>query len=456
MPIQTLNPATGVVEKKFDALTEIQLEEKLAQAHTAYQTWKETDFTERATLMRKAAKHLRAQKENYGALATTEMGKPLSAGIGEIEKCADICDYYAEHAEAFLSPEIRETDAKEAFVRYDSIGPVLAVMPWNFPFWQVLRFAAPALMAGNVGLLKHASNVPQCAIAIEETFRKAGFPEGAFTTLLIGSNQVESILRDDRVMAAALTGSEKAGASVASIAGSEIKKTVLELGGSDAFIVRDDADIEKVATKAVTARFQNCGQSCIAAKRFIVHTKVLEAFTKAFVEKTAEYSVGDPLSPETSMGPVVDEKARALLLSQVEQSVGAGATILHGGKSIEGKGSFMEATILGNVKKGMRVYDEETFGPVAAVIEAEDDDDAIRIANDTVLGLGSSIWTEDLETAKKMTSKINAGSVFINTIVVSDINLPFGGINKSGYGRELTREGILEFVNVKSVKVNNL
>ena len=456
MPIETRNPATGEVEKTFAALTESELEAKLTTAYNTYTEWKTTDFAARRTLMHKAAAHLKENAERYGALITTEMGKPKAAAEAEVMKCAAVCEHYADQAEAFLTPEVRETDAKEAFVRYDPIGPVLAVMPWNFPFWQVFRFAAPALMAGNVGLLKHASNVPQSALAIEETFAAAGFPAGAFTTLLIGSEQVETVLRDNRVMAAALTGSEKAGASVASIAGSEIKKTVLELGGSDAFIVRADADIEAVAKQAVTARFQNCGQSCIAAKRFIVVEDVYDAFVEAFVAGAAELTVGDPTQESTTMGPVVDEKARELLLGQIKGSVEKGATVLHGGSAITDDGWFMEPTILGEVVKGMPVYDEETFGPVAAVIKAKDDADAVAIANDTDLGLGGSIWTKDTESAKEMAAHVNAGSVFINTIVVSDINLPFGGIKKSGYGRELTKEGIMEFVNVKSVKVNEL
>ncbi len=456
MPIETRNPATGAVEQTFAALSESELEAKLATAYHTYTEWKTTDFATRSNLMHKAATHLEENAERYGALITTEMGKPKAAAEAEVMKCAAVCAYYADQAEQFLAPEARETDAKEALVRYDPIGPVLAVMPWNFPFWQVFRFAAPALMAGNVGLLKHASNVPQSALAIEETFIAAGFPAGAFTTLLIGSEQVETVLRDKRVMAAALTGSEKAGASVASIAGSEIKKTVLELGGSDAFIVRADADIEAVAKQAVTARFQNCGQSCIAAKRFIIVEDVYDVFVEAFVAGTAELTVGDPTQETTTMGPVVDKKARALLLEQIKGSVEKGATVLHGGNIVTGDGWFMEPTILGDVVKGMPVYDEETFGPVAAVIKAKDDADAVAIANDTDLGLGGSIWTSDTESAKEMAAQVNAGSVFINTIVVSDINLPFGGIKKSGYGRELTKEGIMEFVNVKSVKVNEL
>jgi succinate-semialdehyde dehydrogenase/glutarate-semialdehyde dehydrogenase len=456
MPIQTLNPATGKIEKDFKELSPEELETKITKADTAYGEWKKTTISERSTLMKKAAAHLRTNSEKYGSLITTEMGKPVEAAIKEIKKCADVCDYYAENAEAFLTPSPRETDAKESFVRYDPIGPVLAVMPWNFPFWQVLRFAAPTLMAGNVGLLKHASNVPQSSLAIEETFREAGFPEGVFTSLLISSSQVETVLRDPRVQAVTLTGSEKAGASVASIAGQEIKKSVLELGGSDPFIVRSDVDIQAVAEQAVIGRFQNSGQSCIAAKRFIVMEDIAEEFTEAFKVAVAKHTVGDPTDITTKMGPVVDEKAMLGLLEQVNKSVSMGATIVTGGKQIAREGFFLEPTVLSGVTKGMPVYDEETFGPVAAIITAKDDENAIRIANDSKLGLGSSIWTKDIETAKGMAAQIESGSVFINSIVVSDINLPFGGTKRSGYGRELAREGILEFVNVKTVKVREL
>lgn len=454
MAIQTYNPTTDTVLQTYDALTKEELEQKLATADVAYTKWRLTSYAKRSQCLNAAAAHLRSHLDEYAGLVVTEMGKPIKAARGEIEKCAKVCEYYATHGPQFLSHDTRPTDAKEAFVRYDPIGPVLAVMPWNFPFWQVMRFAAPALMAGNVGLLKHASNVPQCALAIEETFRAAGVPAGGFTTLLIDSKTVAAVIEDPRVAAVTLTGSEAAGASVAATAASVIKKSVLELGGSDPFIVRADAKVETVAAQAATARFQNCGQSCIAAKRFIVHESIATEFTKAFVAATEALVLGDPADEKTDIGPMVDMNAREMILKQIETTVAAGGVLETGGTIPDRAGAFITPAIVSGVTAGMPLYEEETFSPAAAVITVKDDEEATAVANDTPFGLGASIWTADLEAAKAMAAAIDSGSVFINTIVVSDINVPFGGVKRSGYGRELSEEGIKEFVNVKTVKVN--
>lgn len=448
------NPATDEVIATYDELTDAELQAKLSQAQTAFESWSQTDVKDRAKLMKKLGRVFKKQARAYGELTTKEMGKPLKAAIAEAEKCALVCDYYAKNAAKFLKPEAVKTEAQESFVRFDPLGVILAVMPWNFPFWQVMRFAAPAIMAGNTGVLKHASNVPQCAMALEDAFRKAGFPDGVFTNLMIGSGRVESVINDWRIKAVTLTGSEYAGSQVAMQAGKAIKKSVLELGGSDPFIVLADADVEKAAGIACTARLQNAGQSCIAAKRFIVERSVADRFTAAFKKGFEAMVVGDPMDEKTTMGPLANKKLRDELDAQVKDSVAKGAQVVIGGKAREGKGAFYEPTILTNVKKGMAAYDQETFGPVAAVIIVENEEDAIRVANDTELGLGSVIFSQNREKAKQLAARIDAGCVFINSMVKSDPRLPFGGTKKSGYGRELGRYGFREFVNVKTVWVD--
>jgi len=453
MPIQSKNPATDEVLETFDELSDEQIEEKLVTADETFKSWRQTSFAERAEKMKKLGEILRERAADYGRLASLEMGKPITQATAEVEKCAGLCDFYAEQAEAFLAPEIVKTENSESYVRFDPIGAVLAVMPWNYPFWQVFRFAVPAAMAGNVGLLKHASNVPQCALAIEEAFRDAGFSAGVFQTLLIGARKVEPILRDKRVRAATLTGSEPAGASVASICGQEIKKTVMELGGSDPFIVRADADLDVVLPNAVTGRLQNAGQSCICAKRFIVHSSLYEDFIARLKEAFEKTKVGDQIDPTTEMGPIVDAKSRTELLGLVHDTVAAGGRLVTGGEVIGEMGCFMQPTIVADVAPGMRLWLEETFGPVATVISFDTDDEAIEIANATDFGLGGSIHTADIETAKSMAARIDSGAIFINRFTASDQRMPFGGVKRSGYGRELSRDGIREFVNVKTVVV---
>jgi succinate-semialdehyde dehydrogenase/glutarate-semialdehyde dehydrogenase len=380
-----------------------------------------------------------------------EMGKPIVQGEAEVEKCAWACNYYAEHGEAFLADQPRQTEASRSYVRFDPIGPVLTIMPWNFPLWQVFRFAAPALMAGNAGILKHASNVPRCALEIEEVFRDAGFPENLFRALLVGSDKVAAIIADSRIRAVTLTGSEGAGSKVAEQAGHHLKKTVLELGGSDPFIVLEDADIEKAAKTAADARLINSGQSCIAAKRFIVVDKVEDMFLRHFVSAMESRKMGDPLGRDTQVGPQARDDLRASLHRQVEESVKRGAKLLLGGRVPEGPGAFYPPTVLAAVNKGMPAFDEETFGPVAAVILAQDEADAIRLANDSPFGLGASLWTQDRERAERLVGQIEAGCVFVNEQVKSDPRLPFGGVKRSGYGRELSEYGMREFTNIKSV-----
>ncbi|MFA5841096.1 MAG: NAD-dependent succinate-semialdehyde dehydrogenase [Candidatus Paceibacterota bacterium] len=454
MAIQSKNPATLEVTKSFDELSDTALEQKISNAYNFFHSWKNTSFNERAKLLHAHAKYLRAHAEDMAILASIEMGKTKKAGITEVEKCALVCDYYADNAESMLANQKIESNAKENYVSFEPLGVVLAVMPWNFPYWQVYRFIAPALMAGNVGLLKHASNVPQCAEAIEKAFLESGFPKEAFQNLFISSARVEKVIRDPRVMAVTLTGSENAGKSVASIAGSEIKKTVLELGGSDPFIVLEDADIESAAENAMIGRMQNnVGQSCIAAKRFIVLESVAEKFTKALLNYFSKLVIGDPLSLETNVGPLATEQGLLEVERQVNESVKKGAKILYGGKRIGDKGYFFEPTILSNISKGMPVYDEETFGPIAPIIVVSSIDEAINVANDTSFGLGATIFSKDIENAKKLATKIEAGNVFINGSVRSDPRVPFGGIKHSGYGRELSDYGIKEFVNIKNVYI---
>jgi succinate-semialdehyde dehydrogenase/glutarate-semialdehyde dehydrogenase len=451
MPIASINPATGETVKTFESLTETQIDEKLQRAAETFTTYRRTSMAEREAWMLHAAEILESEKEVFARLMTIEMGKPIKGAVGEAEKCAWVCRYYAEAAKRHLADQLVETSAVRSFVRFQPLGPVLAVMPWNFPFWQVFRFAAPALMAGNVGLLKHASNVPQCALAIEDIFRRAGFPEGAFQTLLIGSEAVKPILEDHRVVAATLTGSEPAGRSVAGIAGKQIKKTVLELGGSDPFIVMPSADLAEAATTAVKARTINNGQSCIAAKRFIVATEVYDEFERRFVEEMKALSVGDPLNEDNDIGPLATEQILKDVDEQVKASVAAGSIVLTGGKKLDRPGNYYEPTVLVSIPLDSPVSCEEVFGPVAMLFRVNNIDEAIDLANATNFGLGAAAWTNDDGEQKRFIDELQAGCVFINGMVASDPRLPFGGIKNSGYGRELGEFGIREFVNVKTV-----
>ncbi len=452
--LRVINPATEEVVREVPEHTAEEVERRLERAAEAFAVWRRTSFPERATRMRRAAALLRERKTAHARLMTEEMGKPIAASEAEVEKCAWVCDFFAERAVEFLAPERVPTDARESWVRFDPLGPVLAIMPWNFPFWQVFRFAAPALMAGNVGLLKHASNVPGSALAIEEVFRDAGFPEGGFSSLLVGSETVPGLIQDRRVRAVTLTGSDAAGRKVAEAAGKALKKTVLELGGSDPFVVLADADVASVARQAAKARAINSGQSCIAAKRFIVEAPVSEHFERAFVEAIASLRVGDPMDPATEVGPLAREDLRESLHSQVERSLAAGARLLTGGRRLERRGYFYAPTVLGGVEPGMPAFDEETFGPVAAIISAKDEEEAIRLANDSPFGLGAAVFTGDPERGERIaTERLEAGCCFVNDFVKSDPRLPFGGVKMSGYGRELSAFGIKEFVNIKTVYV---
>lgn len=451
--ITSKNPFTEEVLKTFEELTDEQIESKLAAADEAYKNWKQTSLPERKALVKNLSNLLEKNKKELGKLITLEMGRPINDSISEIEKCVKICDYYLENIDQILSPKQVKTEAAESFIVFEPIGTILAIMPWNFPFTQVLRFAVPAVLAGNVGLLKHASNVPQCAKAIEDLFIEAKFPTGVFQNLFVTVDKVENIIRDERVKGVTLTGSEKAGSSVASIAGSEIKKTVMELGGSDPFIVLEDADLEKTAKAAVSARLKNTGQACNAAKRFIVVKEVADKFVSLISEAYERLTIGDPMDEKTEIGPMASERGVEDIEAQVQKSLELGARAIVGGKRIERQGYFYEPTILVNVKKGMPAYDEELFGPVASVIVVDNADEAIKVANDSRYGLGATIWTEDIELAKKLALKIESGSVFINSPFSSDPRLPFGGVKKSGYGREFSSYGPLEFVNVKTILV---
>ncbi len=451
MTIQTINPATGMVDKTFSEHTLKEVNKSIELANDVFSQWKDVSFEEKAKLMKNAAFILREKKYDYGRILTTEMGKPVVQAIAEVEKCALVCDYYADNTEKILSQEIVRTDASESYIRFDPLGIILAVMPWNFPFWQVFRFAAPALMAGNVCLLKHASNVPASALAIEDVFMKAGFPQNSFKSLLIGSSMVEGIIEHPYVKAVTLTGSEPAGKSVAQCSGKVLKKTVLELGGSDPFIILEDADINEAVKTAVSARLINNGQSCIAAKRFIAVKEIYGEFEKKFVDAMKKVIIGDPMDGTTELGPMAREDLLAELDGQIKKSVLMGAVLLCGGKRIERPGFFYEPTVISNVIKGMPAYEEELFGPAASLIKAKDEKEAIFIANDTNFGLGASLWTKDIEKAKILAGRIESGSVFINGMVKSDPRLPFGGIKTSGYGRELSHYGIKEFVNIKTV-----
>ncbi|HEY6946820.1 MAG TPA: NAD-dependent succinate-semialdehyde dehydrogenase [Candidatus Acidoferrum sp.] len=453
MAIATVNPATGQVLKTFESLSDAQLEVKLQKAADTFLSYRKTPFAERARLMMNAAGILEKEKENYARVMTTEMGKTFRSAVDEAAKCAWVCRYYAENGERFLADEIVETTAKHSYIRYLPLGPVLAVMPWNFPFWQVLRFAAPALMAGNVGLLKHASIVPQSALLIEEIFHQANFPDGTFQTLLISSQKVDRVLEDPRVAAATLTGSEGAGVEVGVGAAKRIKKVVLELGGSDPFIVMPSANLETATTTAVKARVFNNGQSCIAAKRFIVAEAIADKFEKMFAEKMASLKVGDPFDEATELGPLSTTQGLEDLDRDVKATVEAGARVLTGGKPLERPGNFYAPTVLTNIPKGSPAYREELFGPVASVFRAKDLDDAIRIANDSRFGLGASAWTNDVKERERFINELEAGMVFINKMVASDPRLPFGGVKWSGHGRELGVHGIREFTNIKTVWV---
>jgi succinate-semialdehyde dehydrogenase/glutarate-semialdehyde dehydrogenase len=451
--IASTNPATGETLRTFEPLTEAEIEKKLRCADTAWRLYRRTSFAERARWLVGAAEILESEKDRIGCLMTLEMGKPIAAARAEAAKCAVACRYYAGHGERLMADETVDAGAGRSFIRYQPIGPVLAIMPWNFPFWQVFRFAAPALMAGNVGLLKHASNVPQCALEIESIIRRAGFPTGVFQTLLIGSREVKRIIDDPRVQAVTLTGSEPAGMTVACRAGRQLKKTVLELGGSDPFIVTPNASLDRAVAAAVEARSINNGQSCIAAKRFIVDRRIAGEFVRRFAAGMEALRVGDPLDETTQLGPLATPEILEGLDRQVRRSVEMGAHIVTGGRRLDRPGNFYAPTVLTEIPANAPALREELFGPVAALVGAYDTDDAIRLANDTDFGLGASVWTADPAEQQRFIDEIEAGMVFVNSIVVSDPRLPFGGIKHSGYGRELGVHGIREFVNVKTVRV---
>jgi succinate-semialdehyde dehydrogenase/glutarate-semialdehyde dehydrogenase len=457
MPIATVNPATGETLRTFEAMDEEEIERRLQLAEATFRTYRKTSFAERSRRMQRAAGLLDDDQQEIARTITCEMGKPVAQARAEAAKCAKAMRWYAEHAQELLADEepaaadVKDSGAVRALVRYRPLGPVLAVMPWNFPLWQVVRFAAPALMAGNVGLLKHASNVPQTALYLEDLFHRAGFTEGCFQTLLIGSKEVEGVLRDPRVVAATLTGSEPAGRSVASIAGDEIKKTVLELGGSDPFVVMPSADLDRAAQVAVTARVQNNGQSCIAAKRFIVHTDVYDAFAERFTAGMKALKVGDPMDEETQVGPVSSERGRADLEELVADAVERGATVLCGGERPDGPGWYYPPTVLAGITPEMRVHHEETFGPVATLYRAADLDEAVAIANDSPFGLSSNVWTRDEGDVDRFVRDLEAGAVYVNGMTASHPAFPFGGVKRSGYGRELSGHGIREFCNITTV-----
>jgi succinate-semialdehyde dehydrogenase/glutarate-semialdehyde dehydrogenase len=451
MPITSVNPATGETLRTFEPMADGEVERRVEKAWRAFREFRRMPIAERAQRMMRAAEILEAEKDRFGRLMTSEMGKTLKSARDEAAKCAWACRYYAENAGRLLADERVETAATLSFIRYQPIGPVLAVMPWNFPFWQVFRFAAPGLMAGNTGLLKHASNVPQCALAIEEIFRRAGFPDGVFQTLLIGSEQVGRALRDPRVAAATLTGSEGAGSQVAAEAGRQIKKTVLELGGSDPFIVMPSADIDAAVATAVQARTINNGQSCIAAKRFVVAEAAADEFERRFVRAMQSLRVGDPMDEATELGPLATPQILETLDDQVRRSAAAGARVLTGGKRLDRPGNYYAPTVLADVTEAAPAWSEELFGPVAALIRVRDSAEAVRVANATTFGLGASVWTNNAAERERFIDEIESGMVFVNGMVASDPRLPFGGVKRSGYGRELGAYGIREFVNVKTV-----
>jgi succinate-semialdehyde dehydrogenase / glutarate-semialdehyde dehydrogenase len=459
MAIATVNPATGETLKTFDALSAGEIEERLVRAERAFRVYRRTNFAQRAELMRRAAELLEADQDAIARTMTTEMGKTLVSARAEAAKCAKAMRWYAEHAEAQLADEqpapadVDDSGAARAYVRYRPLGTVLAVMPWNFPLWQVVRFAAPALMAGNTALLKHASNVPHTALYVEELFRRAGYPEGVFQTLLVGSDAIAALLRDERVVAATLTGSEPAGRSVASIAGDEVKKTVLELGGSDPFLVLPSADVDKAVRTAVTARVQNAGQSCIAAKRFIVHTDVFERFSSGFVERMTSLKIGDPMAEDTDLGPLSSAQGRSDLEELVDDATRRGATALCGASRPARlpQGWYYEPTVLTGVTDGMRIHKEEAFGPVASLYRVADLEEAVELANDTPFGLSSNAWTRDTAEQELLIRDLESGGIFFNGMTASHPGMPFGGVKRSGYGRELAGHGIREFCNATTV-----
>ena len=451
MSFRSINPADGSTLKTFQPWSEGHVEDALERSAQASVGWAQAAFEQRAALLRKAAGVLRSRQDDFARLMTLEMGKLIREARGEVEKCAWVCDFYADHGAEFLADELIGTDASRSLVAYQPLGTVLAVMPWNFPFWQVFRFAAPGLVAGNTGLLKHASNVPQCALAIEEVFLQAGFPEGVFQTLLISASQVAGVIEDNRVHAATLTGSESAGRAVAETAGRALKKTVLELGGSDPFIVLEDADLDLAVQQAVTSRYLNCGQSCIAAKRFIPVAAIADEFVARFRSAVQELRPGDPMDEDTILAPMARHDLRDELHQQVLDSLGAGAEAVAGCVPEDSPGAYYQASILDHVRPGMRAYGEELFGPVAVVIRADDEEDAVAIANDSRFGLGGSVWTRDWERGERVARRLQSGAAFVNGLVKSDPRLPFGGVKASGYGRELSHHGIREFVNAKTV-----
>ena len=455
MTIATVNPATGQTIRTFTPLSEQELDARLQCAADAFLRYRRTPIGERTRLLQRAAEILDADKEKFGRIMVAEMGKTLKAAIEEAEKCAWGCRYYAEQAERFLTDEVVETNASRSFVTYQPIGPVLAIMPWNFPFWQVFRFAAPALAAGNVGLLKHASNVPQCALAIQDIFRRAGFPEGCFQTLLIETDRVRRVIEDPRVAAATLTGSTGAGSHVASAAGKQIKRTVLELGGSDPFIVMPSADLDAAARTAVKARTINNGQSCIAAKRFIVAEPIADEFERRLVAGMEKLVVGDPMDAATDVGPLANEAQVRTLADQISRSVSLGAKLLTGGRRLDRPGFYFSPGVLIGITENSPAYREEVFGPLALLFRVKDIDEAIRLANDTEFGLGASAWTQVPKERDRFVAELEAGLVFINAMVASDPRLPFGGVKQSGYGRELSHYGIHEFVNIKTVWIQD-
>jgi succinate-semialdehyde dehydrogenase / glutarate-semialdehyde dehydrogenase len=454
MAITTVNPATGEEVRTFEALTEEDIDEKIQRAVDTFREYRKTSFAERSQMMMRAAEILEDEAEEFGRLMTSEMGKTLAAATAEAQKCARGCRYYAENAEKFMADEEVELEGARAYIRYEPLGPILAIMPWNFPFWQVFRHAAPALMAGNVILLKHASNVPQCALAIEDIIHRAGFPEGTFQTLLIGSGQVQTVIDDPRVKAVTLTGSEGAGRSVGAEAGENIKPSVLELGGSDPFIVMPSADLEKAVSTAVTSRTLNNGQSCINAKRIIVHEGIADEFERRFVESMAALKVGDPMSEDTDMGPLATPQILEDVDGQVRKSVEAGARVLTGGEPMDEPGNFYPPTVITDIPKDSPAYKEEIFGPVASLFRVRDIDEAIRVANDTTFGLGSSAWTNDPEEQERFINEVEAGMVYVNRMVESTPEIPFGGAKNSGYGRELSHFGIHEFTNIKTIWID--
>ena len=452
--LKSVNPYTNELIKEYPEMSSSEIDEIIKNADNAFESWKSVGFDERAKLMKNAAAVMNTKKNDLARLMTMEMGKPILQSVAEVEKCEWVCEYYSEYAEQFLSDEIIKSDASKSFVSYQPLGVVLAVMPWNFPLWQVFRFAAPGLMAGNAGILKHSSNVSGCALAIEDIFSEAGFPRNLFRTILIKSSKMDKVIEHQLIRAVTLTGSVPAGKAVAAKAGAVLKKTVLELGGSDPYLILDDADIEQASGTCVTARMINGGQSCIAAKRFIIVESVYDEFVKLFSEKMGQIKMGDPFDEENSLGPQASKMLRDELHQQVVKSIELGAELLLGGTIPDVKGAFYPASILANVKKGMPAYDEELFGPVAALIKVKDEAEAIQVANDSIFGLGAAVFTKDIVKGEKIAKeKVHAGACFVNAFVKSDPRLPFGGVKESGYGRELSQIGIKEFVNIKTVYI---